>query len=290
MTNIVTTDYTIDKIAAPSLPLAPTEWDSRYQDQFSNVLRLYFNRLDDFIARLSTSGAPSANGSGLKFPSGSWYDVASQSAVDINTPYPVRFASTLAHNDIDLANYVTTFVGSIGPASTTLTVTSTSGVIEPGMVLTGNSVTAGTYIHKQLTGTAGSTGTYQVSISQTRASGTFTGTAANTVLTNVLAGYYNIQFSLQISKSSGGSAFAWVWPRVNGLDIPASNTKIAIQGTNAEVVAAWNFVLPLNAGDKFQLMWATDDVDVSIFQEASNAFSPAIPSAIVTATFVSALY
>jgi hypothetical protein len=52
MTFIVTTDYAINKIAAPSLPLAPEEWDRRFQDQYSNVLRLYFNRLDDFIARL----------------------------------------------------------------------------------------------------------------------------------------------------------------------------------------------------------------------------------------------
>ena len=56
MSYIVTTDYQIDKIAAPSLPLAPDQWDRRYQDQFSNVLRLYFNRLDDFIARLNASG------------------------------------------------------------------------------------------------------------------------------------------------------------------------------------------------------------------------------------------
>jgi len=53
MSNIVTTDYVIDKIAAPNLPLAPDEWDKRYQDQFANVLRLYFNRLDNFISRLN---------------------------------------------------------------------------------------------------------------------------------------------------------------------------------------------------------------------------------------------
>ena len=48
MTFIVTTDYAIDKIAAPNLPLSPKEWDARYHDQFSNVLRLYFNRLTAF--------------------------------------------------------------------------------------------------------------------------------------------------------------------------------------------------------------------------------------------------
>jgi hypothetical protein len=31
--------------AVPNLPLAPDQWDRRYQDQFANVLRLYFNQL-----------------------------------------------------------------------------------------------------------------------------------------------------------------------------------------------------------------------------------------------------
>lgn len=35
--------------APPSLPLAPDEYDRRYQDQLNNVLRLFF-------ARLSTPG------------------------------------------------------------------------------------------------------------------------------------------------------------------------------------------------------------------------------------------
>ena len=232
----------------------------------------------------------SGNGNGLIFPNGAWYDnTASQTAADVNTPYPIKFRSTTVENQVTISDYVTTFVGSIGPASTTMTVTSTTGIIEPGMLLTGNSVTAGTTIHKQLSGTAGSTGTYQVSTSQTRGSGTFTGTAAKTVVSSLVNGYFDIQFSLQISKSSGGSAYVWVWPRVNGIDIPDSNTKLAVQGTNSEVVAAWNFVLPLDSGDKFQLMWATDDTGISLLQEAANAFSPAIPSAIITATFVSAL-
>jgi hypothetical protein len=60
MTFIVTSDYALNKIAAPSLPLAPQQWNPQYQDQYSNVLRLYFNRLDDFIARLmaNTSEIP----------------------------------------------------------------------------------------------------------------------------------------------------------------------------------------------------------------------------------------
>jgi hypothetical protein len=33
--------------AAPNLPLATPQYESRYQDQLNNVLRLYFNRLQN---------------------------------------------------------------------------------------------------------------------------------------------------------------------------------------------------------------------------------------------------
>ena len=69
MTFIVTTDYEIDKIAAPSLPLAPEQWDKRFHDQYSNVLRLYFNRLDNFLARLMASTTPiPVTPDGVTFP------------------------------------------------------------------------------------------------------------------------------------------------------------------------------------------------------------------------------
>ena len=32
---------------APNLPIAPVEYNQQFQDQFSNVLRLYFNQIDN---------------------------------------------------------------------------------------------------------------------------------------------------------------------------------------------------------------------------------------------------
>ena len=103
-------------------------------------------------------------------------------------------------------------------------------------------------------------------------------------------GYFNFQFSLQVTSATGSSQYIWVWPRINGVDVPDSNTKWAIQGTGAEVVAALNYILPIQAGQYFELMWAVSNTNVKILHEAANAFSPAIPSAILTTTFVSALY
>lgn len=68
-------------------------------------------------------------------------------------------------------------------ATTTMTVSAVaSGVLIPGSVIVGATV-AGTTIVKQLTGTTGGTGTYQVSVSQTFASGSLTTTSTQGILT-----------------------------------------------------------------------------------------------------------
>ena len=52
MTLIVTSDFELNRVVAPSLPVAPAEYERLYQDQYSNVLRLYFNRLDNLLGQL----------------------------------------------------------------------------------------------------------------------------------------------------------------------------------------------------------------------------------------------
>jgi hypothetical protein len=46
-------DCTPYNIKAPALPLATPDYDQRQQDQFQYALRLYFNRLDNYLAELS---------------------------------------------------------------------------------------------------------------------------------------------------------------------------------------------------------------------------------------------
>ena len=58
MTYVVTTDYDLSQVVAPNLPLAPNEYDRRYVDQLNNVLRLYFNQLDNIIGQLVASNTP----------------------------------------------------------------------------------------------------------------------------------------------------------------------------------------------------------------------------------------
>lgn len=113
--------------------------------------------------------------------------------------------------------------------------------------------------------------------------GVYTGTPNSRIYIDT-EGFYNFQFSAQLHKTAGGVGAIYIWARVNGVDIPDSATKIRIQGNNAETVGAWNFVLPVNAGDYFELVWSTDDTSCEILALPASAPHPAIPSLILTVT------
>ena len=97
---------------------------------------------------------------------------------------------------------------------------------------------------------------------------------------------YNIQFSIQIDKTSGGTGLFYIWPAINGTAVPNSASLIQIQGNNAEIFSAANFFLPLSNGDYFQLYFSVDDLSVQLQQFAASAPVPAIPSIILTVMLV----
>lgn len=199
-------------VVSPRLPAAPNEYTAEYIEQYSNILRLYFNQLDSLTgALLGESG-----GRYVRFPYGAFHDTTTQTAAATGTAYAVTFNSTDLSNDV-----------SIGSPTSRIVV-------------------------------------------------------AN-------AGIYNFQFSLQLDKSSGAAGHTYIWARVNGTDVAYSASEVAIQGTTAEAIPAWNFVLSMNANDYFQLMWSVDDANIQLKAVAAAAPVPAIPSVILTATFVSAL-
>jgi len=68
MSLIVTSAFQLEKVAAPNLPRAPSQYNSQYQEQFNNVLRLYFNRLDNLFGQLSTGSDIST----VQFPYGAF--------------------------------------------------------------------------------------------------------------------------------------------------------------------------------------------------------------------------
>jgi hypothetical protein len=98
-------------------------------------------------------------------------------------------------------------------------------------------------------------------------------------------GAYNFQFSLQLYTTNATAKNVYIWARINGVNIPNSATKIYLKGSSSEAyVAAWNFVLRLNANDYFELMWSSDHTGVQLLAETATSPAPAIPSVIMTVT------
>lgn len=85
------------------------------------------------------------------------------------------------------ANATSTSTGSIADNILTVTVSS-AGIVAIGMTISGSGVVSGTKVTKQLTGTAGGVGTYLVSIPQTVASTTLTGSYGVLTVTAVGSG------------------------------------------------------------------------------------------------------
>ena len=224
---------------------------------------------------------------------GAFYSTANQVDGSNTTAYPVVLDTTQIAENVELQDRTATFTASIGPASTTMTVTAiSSGPIYPGMVITGTGVTAGTYIVSQTTGTDGSTGNYVVSVSQTVASTTITGTCKSKLQVET-AGTYNVQFSVQFVNTSASIHDTDIWMRKNGVDVPNSNSQFSIPnrhgGIDGHLIGALNLFVDLAANDYVELMWGTADTSTTIqyIGPQTSPVRPATPSAIVTISLAS---
>lgn len=193
----------VRNVAAPNYPIAPGEYSRQFQDQYTNVLRLFSITLANAI------NAPKVHGS--------FYDTTQQNN-----------AGGTSVNLMRLNNTVSAYSCRIG---------------QP---------------------------TSRVYVGET--------------------GVYNIQFSAQFDKTAGSSADIYIWLRLNGADVLNSASKVVIQGTNAELVAAWNFVIILETDDYIEMAWASTDTNVHISAVAATTGPPAIPaipSVLLTINWVS---
>ena len=98
MTYIVTTEFELNKVAAPNMPLPLQEYDRQYFDQLLNVLRLYFNRLDALTGQLQTS----SGGAGIQLPYGAFSSYTTQSTT-ANTATLLTLSNTDFSSGVSLA-------------------------------------------------------------------------------------------------------------------------------------------------------------------------------------------
>lgn len=213
---------------APNLPNAPREgYNSGYFDQYSNVLRLYFNQIDNFGIAVSGNNG----GANVQFP----FIAASNSTIQYATG----------------AN--------------------TATIVQWSVVEEGNG---------------------------------FTLNAGNTATANI-SGVYKITYSLQFANNDNQAHDSIVWLKVNGVDVPRSTTIFTVPARKSAIIPTYvcgysEVVFSLNAGDIVGLWWGTDQAATSggatgnyIYYQAAQTAPmayPAVPSAIGSITFVSALY
>ena len=97
-------------------------------------------------------------------------------------------------------------------------------------------------------------------------------------------GVYNIQFSVQLQRTAGGSEKQIIiWLRKNGVDVPSTSTHITMQSNDDYIVSSWNFYLQLNANEYAQLMMYQDDAIRLIYEVANTSVPyPIVPSVILT--------
>ena len=79
--------------ASPSLPLGTDQYERRYQDQFTNILRLYFNQIQNALGELFSD----AGGKYVAFPHGAFSSDQDQTAI-VNT------ATLMTLNTTDFAS------------------------------------------------------------------------------------------------------------------------------------------------------------------------------------------
>ena len=289
MTLIVTSDFELNRVVAPSLPAAPVEYERLYQEQYSNILRLYFNRLDAILAQLDTNATTSV----LQTPYGSFYqDGATFLTADMtnNSTTPIEVTSTTGFTpsgslliEDELIKYTgktsTTFTGITRGVYGTTNVAHTIGVAVTEALGVPNATTAQAMI---LTTTVASYGIELDAINTSRVKAT-------------VAGVYNFQFTAQLLNFTTTEDNVSMWFRQNGVDIPFSAGVVQVNGKHGSSpgsgIDGWNLIINMNVNDYIEVYFSslTGETVVATFPAGTAPVTPISPSLILTATFVSAL-
>lgn len=276
---------------APNLPIAPVDYSQTYQDQLNNALRLYFAQVDNY----TQSTTSETGGVFLKFPNGTFFqDGATTLTTGISnvSTTPIVVADTsgfaLSAGAIIIGTEIITYTGK--------TATTFTGITRGAYGSTKAAHLAGVAVTEAQNITSPTVATALTVLQTTTSNGVSIDTTDKTKIVFAIAGIYNIQFSVQMVSYDGTIDNVTLWFRQNGVDIPYSAgvaTVPAIHGGVAgTAIISWNLVLPVNANDYIQLLYAseTGNTVCATYPAGTSPVHPVSPSIILTATFVSALY
>lgn len=199
---------------------------------------------------------------------------------------PLRAANVSIQNCIfranfaDIASMFTAISASVTAsiATTTMTVTAVgAGTVFPGAAIAGTGVFPGTIITRQLTGTTGGVGTYEVNVSQTVASTTITTVPSDFSLEkNEFRDTSSVLNALAVysGNTTAGSSdgFRFANNTVISLGTTAATTAIKITGTATRVQILENFGVSAVLNDTAALL-AAAAVQITALEIAGNVWT-----------------
>ena len=275
--------------AVPNLPNAPDAYLRQYQDQYSNVLRLYFNQLKNALGDLfNTQG-----GKYLSFPGGAFHQDGSttlSSGITNVSTTPISVADTSAFPSsgwILIGNEIISY--------TTKTATTFDGTVTRGVLGTTNVAHSAGAAITEVQGTGSPTTIGTVLFNNTDYSNGVSTSADYSRLNFNVSGVYNLQFSAQLLNFTTSEDNVTMWFRQNGVDIPASASIEQVNSKHGSSPGARimtvNLFATINSGDYIQLAWSSDtgNTVVATAPAGTSPVHPVSPALIFTAQFVSAL-
>lgn len=236
----------------------------------------------------------------FRFPNGAFHQdgatTLSAPGITNNSTTPIPVASTTLFASTGHILIGTELIAYVGKTSTTLGSTSvTRGVLGTTNV----AHSAGDPVTEALA-VASSTTSQAIPFDTTDVSNEVSINAVDDTKIDIsIAGYYNIQFSAQLLNFTTSYDNVTFWYKYNGNDIAYSAGVTAVPskhgsglGSAGATIVSWNLVYPFNAGDNFQLYFAseTGNTVCATYPAGTAPVHPVSPSVILTATFVSGLY
>jgi hypothetical protein len=100
------------------------------------------------------------------------------------------------------------------------------------------------------------------------------------------AATYQIDFSCELQSGNNSSKTIYIFPRINGTDIPYSTMVHSVKNSGESQTISRSGIFTVEAGDYLEAVYAVTDTALTIQGSAATLFSPAAPSATLMVTEV----
>ena len=100
------------------------------------------------------------------------------------------------------------------------------------------------------------------------------------------AATFQIDFSCELYSTNASAKSIYIFPRINGVDIPYSTIKHSITANGDSMVVSRSGIFTVETGDYLEAVYAVTDTALTIQGSAATAFSPAAASATLMVTEV----